>query len=87
MIVTIEFFGVLHTLTATKKCTIELEEKTTISALIRELKSVLFANKEIINESNLLIVVNGKEMGVLNGLQTELKNSDVVKLIPASHGG
>jgi molybdopterin converting factor small subunit len=36
---------------------------------------------------NALILVNGKEIGVLKGLDTEIKEDDEVTLIPVSHGG
>ena len=36
---------------------------------------------------NALILVNGKEINVLKGLETELKDGDEVTLIPVSHGG
>ncbi len=36
---------------------------------------------------NALILVNGKEINVLKGLDTALKNHDEVTFIPVSHGG
>ena len=36
---------------------------------------------------NALILVNGKEINVLQGLETILKDGDEVTLIPVSHGG
>jgi len=36
---------------------------------------------------NALILVNGKEIGVLKGLETQLKEGDEITLIPVSHGG
>ena len=36
---------------------------------------------------NALIMVNGKEMNVLEGLETELHEKDEVTIIPVSHGG
>jgi molybdopterin converting factor small subunit len=36
---------------------------------------------------NALILVNGKEISVLEGLQTKLKEGDQIILIPISHGG
>lgn len=37
--------------------------------------------------TNVLILVNGKEIGVLEGLDTELKDGDELTLIPVVHGG
>jgi len=36
---------------------------------------------------NALILVNGKEISVLEGLETEVNKGDDVVIIPVSHGG
>ena len=36
---------------------------------------------------NAIILVNGKEIGVLKGLETEVRDGDEIVLIPVSHGG
>jgi molybdopterin synthase sulfur carrier subunit len=36
---------------------------------------------------NALILVNGKEISVMNGLNTALKDGDEVVLVPVAHGG
>lgn len=87
MLVIVEFFGTLRTLAHLKRCDIELEDKTTVSMLLHRLRVELFMDKEPISASNLLILVNEKEISILNGTKTELKSNDLVKLIPASHGG
>ena len=87
MIVIIELVGTLKTLANAEKYSVELEEKTTISMLVRKLKTEFFADKKFADESNLLIILNGKEVSVLNGIQTELKNEDTVTFIPVAHGG
>jgi len=38
-------------------------------------------------QPNALILVNGKEISVLKGLETKIKEGDEVTLIPVSHGG
>ncbi len=85
--ITVEFIGSLKTLANTKKCTMELEDQARVSTLIQKLKTELFTGQDFADQSSLLITVNGKEVSALNGLHTELKNRDAVKLIPASHGG
>jgi molybdopterin converting factor small subunit len=37
--------------------------------------------------SNAVILVNGKEIGLLNGLETKLKDKDEILFIPVIHGG
>ena len=36
---------------------------------------------------NALILVKGKEIGVLDGLETKVERNDEIVLIPVSHGG
>jgi len=36
---------------------------------------------------NAVILVNEKEIGVLKGLETEVKDGDKIVLIPVTHGG
>jgi len=36
---------------------------------------------------NALILVNGKEISVLKGLETMLKDGDEIVLVPITHGG
>jgi len=36
---------------------------------------------------NALVLVNGKEISVLDGLETELNKGDEVVIVPVSHGG
>ena len=38
-------------------------------------------------KSNALILLNGKEISVLNGLQTKVKDGDEVVFVPVVHGG
>jgi molybdopterin synthase sulfur carrier subunit len=39
------------------------------------------------SQPNALILVNGREISVLNGLQTGLKDGDEVVFVPVVHGG
>ena len=36
---------------------------------------------------NAVILVNGKEIGVLEGLETKVKDGDKIVFIPVTHGG
>lgn len=45
-------------------------------------------NRELYPENpNIIVLVNGVEVGVLNGLKTKLKDGDEVTILPAAHGG
>lgn len=37
--------------------------------------------------SNALVLLNGKEIGVLEGLETSMKDGDELMIIPVAHGG
>ncbi len=87
MIVVVEFVGALRTIADVKNYSAELGEGATMSSLMQGLKSELFGGEEFFDESNLLIMRNGREISALKGLQTELKHEDKVTLIPISHGG
>lgn len=51
------------------------------------LKSVLFDPELGDPRPNSIILVNGREVSVLNGLDTILNDGDEVFLIPILHGG
>jgi sulfur-carrier protein len=61
----------------------ELLEK--LSATNEELYKLLFDADGLKDEMNIL--VNGKNMTTLNGIQTKLENGDEVALFPAAIGG
>jgi molybdopterin converting factor small subunit len=86
MIIIVEILGALRKFGKQGRSNVEIEEKATISTLVNMLRGE-FANSEYIDESNLLIFVNGKEINVLNRLQTRLNNHDIVTFIPITHGG
>jgi len=46
-----------------------------------------FSDQPIDAKSNALILINGREISVLNGLETKLKDGDEIVFIPVVHGG
>lgn len=63
----------------------ELIEKITIDSA--ELKRNLVGGEAENQHPNALILVNGREISVLNGLNTRLSDNDEVVFIPVVHGG
>ena len=62
--------------------------------MLKEIARELPALKQSLNDqkseelkSNALIMVNGREISVLDGLETKLKDGDELVLIPVVHGG
>jgi len=87
--------GAFRGLLGKNQISIKLDKPTTIKELVHKLASTSppeFKRALIDPElndprSNALILVNGKEIEVLCGLDTEVDNGDEVVLIPISHGG
>jgi molybdopterin converting factor small subunit len=68
--------------------TISLRE--VITRIVEEqpkLKHVLIDPELDDPRTNALILVNGKEISVLQGLNTKIKDGDELVLIPVVHGG
>jgi len=52
-----------------------------------ELGHVLIDHELLDPRPNAVLLVNGKEISVLDGLDTEIKDGDQIVLIPVTHGG
>jgi molybdopterin converting factor small subunit len=90
--VNIEFIGILRGKIGKRKHDVELDDSATIMTLIQMLEKLFKigtrATGEALNPAtDLLILVNGKEIGILNGVNTVLKDNSSVIFIPISHGG
>ncbi|MGC8998010.1 MAG: MoaD/ThiS family protein [Candidatus Bathyarchaeia archaeon] len=94
MKVNIKFVGSFRNITNKSKVVLELSKgaklKEAIKRVIDEFPKI---EKALIDPElgdprpNTLIVVNGREISVLKGLETVLKDGDEVVFIPISHGG
>lgn len=94
MAITVRFVGAFRGVSGRSKITIEFEEEASLREIIKEIvKKTPNLEKVLIDPEledprpNTLILVNGKEISVLNGLQTPLKDGDEVVFIPVIHGG
>ena len=94
MTIIVKFIGSLRNYFGENKTTFDIE--TDIS--IKELINLIINKKPIIKEIlispqndefrlNSLVLVNGVEISVLNGLETKLSHGDKITLIPVIHGG
>jgi MoaD family protein len=92
--VRIRLLGVLKGFSSKNQLSIELEKATVeklIQAVVEKLPTE--ARKLVIDPElndprpNSLILLNGKEISVLKGLETEILEGDEITLIPVSHGG
>jgi molybdopterin synthase sulfur carrier subunit len=94
MKVNIKFVGSFRNLTNKSKVTLELEEGARLKEVIgRIVEKFPKIERALIDPElgdprpNTLIIVNGREISVLKGLDTILKDGDEVVFIPVSHGG
>ncbi len=93
--VKVRLLGVFREFSGRDRILIELEKPTVVREVIQKLVESFPPefNRFLIDPDlkdprpNALILVNGKEVGVLKGLETEVKNDDEIVLIPISHGG
>ena len=94
----LRLYGVFRSATHSNEIILEIPEKTgttvrlAIEELIRredlqDLRGVLISEGSADPRSNALIIVSGREIGSLNGLETELKDNDELALLPVAHGG
>jgi len=64
---------------------LELEEAATIRSLLKLLSDR--AGKSIKMDDGVTVLVNGSNISLLKGLETELRDGDLVVLLPPLSGG
>lgn len=94
MVVTVKFVGALRGILGKERLTVKVEKKTPVRELVKEivekqpkLKRALIDPELEDPRPNALILVNGKEISVLEGLETVVKDGDEVVFVPVIHGG
>ena len=91
---TLRFLGIFKKAYGNGQALIEIHRNDNFETVVKKLcktsphlKQVL-VDPELDNPlSNAVILVNGVEIGLLEGLKTELKNGDEIVFIPVIHGG
>ena len=81
--VTMKFFGVFRTITGKNKVVIKFKDAISLKEAIKEIVEEMPRLERTLVDPDLedprpntLILVNGKEISVLNGLETMLKDGD-----------
>ena len=93
MTVTVKFIGALRRAAPESTRVIDCAECSVkelinkLSLASPDLKRNLIGGESENERPNALILVNGREISVLKGLDTRLKDSDEVVFIPVVHGG
>ena len=94
MVLTIKFIGALRHISAKTQLTVDYEEgmsvKRLVAKILQEAPSLgrtLAGQQPDDSRFNALILVNGREISVLNGLETKLNDGDEIVFVPVVHGG
>ena len=94
MAITVKFVGALRHLSGAGKLDCDYKGCGSIEELVNELVDKLpLLKRSLVDQQlvdprpNALILVNGREIGVLGGLGTKLRDGDEVVFVPVVHGG
>jgi len=94
MNVTIRFFGVFRNITGKNRVAIKFKATVLLKEVIKEIVEGMPRLRRTLVDPDLedprpntLILVNGKEISVLNGLETMLEDGDEIVFIPVLHTG
>jgi len=94
MILTVKFIGAFRSASGKNKFTLKFENTILLREVVKKIVEELPKLKRMLIDPelgdprpNTLVLVNGKEISVLNGLDTILRNEDEVVFVPVVHGG
>jgi molybdopterin converting factor small subunit len=95
IIVEVRFLGIFQRLSGKKRFKLKLEEPATVRKTVMQLTETFSSEfKQVLIDSqlddprpNALILVGGKEISALQGLETLVKDEDEIVLVPMVHGG
>ena len=92
--VTLKFIGALRRDSGTDKLTVDCKKGASLLDLVNAVtKDFPALRRNLLDEQldapkpNALMLVNGREISVLDGLETKLKDGDEVVFVPVVHGG
>ncbi|MGE5574601.1 MAG: MoaD/ThiS family protein [Ignavibacteria bacterium] len=95
MSLTVKFIGSLRHLSGKTQFIVNLQDSISVKQLIETINQKLptlkntFCDQELNDSrwSNSIILVNGREISVLKGIETRLCDGDEVVFVPVVHGG
>jgi molybdopterin synthase sulfur carrier subunit len=94
MPITIKFVGAFRGVSGKEKLSLSLERSMTLKEVVEKLAQKLPKLEHLLIDPelkdprpNTLILVNGKEISVLDGLDTVLRSGDEIVFVPIVHGG
>jgi len=94
MTLTVKFIGAFRHISGKTQLTLQFKKGASIQDVVNQLSQQIpeirgtFCDADL-NEphSNSLILVNSKEISILNGYETKLNDGDEVVFVPVVHGG
>ena len=94
MAITVKFIGAFRSISGKSKLSIKTKNAAPLSEIIRQIieerpkiKRALIDPELDDPRPNALILVNGKEISILKGLDTMIENGDEIVFVPVVHGG
>jgi MoaD family protein len=94
MAITVKFIGALRSISGKSKVSIKAKDSVPLSEVIKQvieeqpkIKRALIDPELEDPRPNTLILVNGKEISVLKGLDTIVEDGNEIVLVPVVHGG
>jgi molybdopterin synthase sulfur carrier subunit len=94
MPITIKFVGAFRGVSGKEKFHLSLDRTMTLKEVVEKLAQKLPKLEHLLIDPelkdprpNTLILVNGKEISVLEGLDTLLRSGDEIVFVPVVHGG
>ena len=89
----LKFIGALRQISGKTQLTVNFQEGMSLKDLITKISREMpqldktFSDQLNDSRSNALVLINGREISVLNGLETKLNEGDEIVFIPVVHGG
>ena len=94
MPLTVKFIGAMRHLSGKTQFVLTFQDGISIKELVYKISQEMPELKRIFSDqelndsrSNSLILVNGREISVLNGYETKLNDGDEIVFVPVVHGG
>jgi MoaD family protein len=91
---TVKFIGALRHLSGKTQFKFNFQDGLSVKQLVYQISLEMpelkhtFSDQELNDSrSNSLILVNGKEISVLNGYDSKLSDGDEIVFVPVVHGG
>ena len=94
MAVTIKFIGALRHVSGKTELIISVKDEVALKELLSRMSQEMPQLEKTFSDqqpndstSNALILVNGREISVLKGLETKINDGDEIVFVPVVHGG